>query len=360
MKLLYITNGINGSGGLERVLSIKASYFTDVFNYEVNILTLNDGNKNIFFDFSRNIKFHDIKINKSNPFTFISSYKNGIQNVIENILPDIIIVCDDGLKGMLFPIIFGKKIPTIYERHAAKELNINSKLLFFLIRPILNMFDKFVLLTNGNKLDWKGVNSQVINNPIPLENYNPDYIFEKKEKIVLAVGSNSFHKGFDLLINSWKIVHEKYPEWNLKIFGKKNPRLGLESLIDLYNLSSSIQLNNPEKNISEKYKSASIYALSSRHEGFGMVLVEAMSFGVACVSFDCPHGPKDIISNGEDGFIVENGNINKFADKLIYLIENENKRLEFGHKALENVKRFDIENIALEWERLFNQLVKNK
>ena len=366
MRLLYITNGINGSGGLERVLSVKASYFVDVFNYEVNILTLNDGDKNIFFDFADKIKFHDVKINKKTPFTFISTYVSGIKSIIKKVSPDIIIVCDDGLKGMIFPIIFGNKIPTIYERHVSRNIeirsdnpNIRNKIKNYIKFKIMDFgaskFGKFVVLTNGNKKEWDLNNIEVIPNPLP---YKQNEISDLKSKTILVVGKQSYQKGYDRLLDIWKIVSSKYPDWRIEVYGKLDSSLKLEEKAKELNISNSLTFYPAIKNIEDKYKASSIYLMTSRFEGFGMVLIEAMSFGVPCISFDCPYGPSDIISDNVDGFIVENGNINEFANKLMYLIEDENRRLEFGSKALENIKRFDIENIANKWKFLFESMVK--
>ena len=111
-------------------------------------------------------------------------------------------------------------------------------------------------------------------------------------------------------------------------------------------------------NIIEKYCESSIFALSSRFEGFGMVIIEAMVCGVPPVAFACPCGPRDIIHDNEDGLLVENGNINQLAEKICYLIENDAVRKEMGKMARINSQRFKIDNICKEWEKLFNQLLK--
>src|SRR5690606_404823 len=114
----------------------------------------------------------------------------------------------------------------------------------------------------------------------------------------------------------------------------------------------------PVKNIEEKYLGSSVFAFSSRFEGFGMVLIEAMACGVPCVSFDCPCGPADIIRDGEDGFLVENGDVDGFTKRLLELIEDESLRVEMGRKAKQNVRRYLPEVIVPEWDVLFKSMHK--
>ena len=363
MKLLYITNGIKGSGGLERVLAIKASYLADKFNYKVHILTLNDGNNEQFFKFSPNITFHDIKVS-GNPVTYFIKYRRGIKNTIKKIKPDVISVCDDGLKGMLFPILIGKKIPVIYERHVSKQIELGADKLSLLQQLTVNLkfrlmnaggkrFHKFIVLSKGNLKEWNFNNLQVISNPLP---FNASEVSTLKNKKVLAVGKQSYQKGYDRLIDSWKIVQQQHPDWQLEIYGKQDSCLGLEIKTNQLDLSETLCFYPPEKNIEEKYKEASIYVMPSRFEGFGMVLIEAMSFGVPCVSFDCPYGPADIIKNGEDGLLVKNGNIQHFSKAIIELIEKKEKRIKMGANAKENIKRYAPDAIVPLWDDLFKKL----
>ena len=124
-----------------------------------------------------------------------------------------------------------------------------------------------------------------------------------------------------------------------------------------YKIQNTVHFFNPVSNIQEKYQDASIYVLTSRSEGFGMVLIEAMVCGVPCIAFDCPSGPKDIISNHKDGILVENGNIEGFAKALIELIENKERRKQMGALAKENVTRYLPENVMPLWDELFKELV---
>jgi len=364
MKLLYITNGINEAGGLERVLAVKASYLTDILNYEIHILTLNNSYQNPFYNFSTKINFHDIKVN-GNLVKYFLNYKKGIQKVIKTIQPNVISVCDDGLKGILFPIIFGKNIPVIYERHVSKQIEIKndnsslfekvkSRIIFKLMNIGGNRFDKFVVLTNGNLKEWEQLNNlRVIPNPLPFNNNEKSFLTNKK---VLVVGRQSYQKGYDSLLKVWKIVNQKQPGWQLEVYGKIDSSMNLNTKANELGISSSIKFIAPIKNIEEKYKEASLYLMTSRFEGFGMVLIEAMSYGVPCISFDCPHGPADIIKEGEDGFLIKNGNIEDFANKIIQLIENENLRKEIGSKAKVNVTRFLPEMVVKQWDELFKSL----
>lgn len=364
MKLLYITNAINGSGGLERVLSVKASYLAEKLGYEVHILTLNNGHTAAFYGFSNRISFHDIPVG-GNPVSYARSYFSGIKDTVIDVNPDIIIVCDDGLKAFFLPTLLGKSIPIIYERHVSKNIEIGKgfgiwKLIFVkmkmkLMDALAPTFTRFVILTNGNAKEWKSKNVQIIPNPLP---FYPNERAELINKKVIAVGKQSYQKGYDRLLQSWKKVNARHPDWMLEIYGKFDASQKLESIAKSLGIEYAVRFYEPQYAIEEHYLDSSVYVMSSRFEGFGMVLIEAMACGVPCVSFDCPHGPGDIINDNRDGFLVKNGDTDVLADKLNQLIEDENLRTLMGKNAKENAKRFLPDNIMKQWDELFKSVAK--
>lgn len=161
-----------------------------------------------------------------------------------------------------------------------------------------------------------------------------------------------------MLAEAWVSVHTKHPDWTLTIYGSGRIDQKTNSIIKQYHMEDSFLIVQPVKNIIDKYLESSIYVMSSRFEGFGMVLAEAMACGVPCISFDCPYGPSDIIKDGEDGLLVANANIEQLAQKICHLIEHDDERSRMGTKAKENIKRYSRETIMEKWAKLFDQLLR--
>ncbi|WP_264565176.1 glycosyltransferase family 4 protein [Flavobacterium sp. N3904] len=363
MKLLYIVPKLNNEGGVARVLSIKLNYLIENFGYEVHVLTQNHGNYPLFYSFHEKIVFHDMILGGT-IFNFFNSFRKSLLNNVQTIQPEIIIVCDNGLKAFTIPFILSTEIPIVFECHGSKyieEKHLNSNLISKFKSALkykfkdfgTNKFTKLVALSNESLKEWNVKNGLVIPNPSGIQS---EKVSDLKSKRVIAVARNSYEKGLDRLLVIWQKVVAKHPDWILDIYG--DSVTDLRSLVLELGMEFNVNLNEPVKNISEKYLSSSLYVMTSRSEGFPMVLLEAMASGLPCVAYDCPAGPRAIIKEEENGFLIEDGNADSFVQKLKLLIEDENLRMQMGKKAKESVKKYDLGSIMQQWKSLFESLMQ--
>ncbi len=372
-KIVYCTPSLYIPGGVERVLTTKANYFADVLGYDIYIVITDGKGKPPYFELSSKIHIVQLDINFEQLWNrnFLSKivlylikqriYKKRLTKILFDIKPDFTISLLRREINFITKIKDGsKKIGEIHinKKHfrnfEAEDVNFIksfiSKLWNLQLINKLKKLDKFVVLTEDDKLNWKDLKNVVVI-PNPLEIKNNISLLENKE--IVAVGRYSYEKGFDLLIQAWKIVNEQHKDWILNIYGSGNKEY-LAPLIKEEDLISSVIPHDPSKNIFDIYLQNSIFVCSSRFEGFGMVIAEAMSCGLPAISFDCYYGPRNIISNGIDGLLVRNGDIVGLANSIIELIENKNKRKNMGEAARKNIKRFEINIICQKWEKLFN------
>jgi len=365
-RLLYITNGIDGSGGLERVLSLKASWLADTQGYEVHILVLNEAYQHPFFSFSSKIIFHSIRVG-GNPIAYWRAYSKGLISQVEAIQPQLILVCDDGFKAFLTPLFLKKRAPLLYERHVSRAVftgtqkgllsrlfkRIQAQLITFLAAR----FDRFVVLTDSNREEWPISNLIVIPNPLP---FYPDSVSRQREKVVLAVGKQSYQKGYDMLLHAWAQIAADYPDWRLEVYGKLDASQGLEGLADALQIGSSVHFYPPQKAIATQYEKASLYVMSSRYEGFGMVLIEAMAHGLPCVTFDCPYGPGDLVQHETTGLVIPPGDVTALAQGMARLMGDVSLRETWGTNARTYVTKYAMDTVGQQWIALFESVVGAK
>ena len=211
-----------------------------------------------------------------------------------------------------------------------------------------------VVLTESALFDWPELNNLLlIPDPLP---FRVDRISTLSKKRVISIGRYDFEKGNDLLLRAWAKVQKSCEDWTLDIFGMGEQTQYRQIIKELGIDVSRCHLHGSLFNVKDEYLDSSIFVLPSRSEGFGLVVIEAMSCGLPVISFDCDNGPRNIILNGQNGYLVPPFDINEYADRIIQLIQNEELRLQMGKNARHSSRKYDIDTIAIQWKKLFDEL----
>lgn len=368
MKIIFSTDQIYLHGGIEKVLAEKANYFADVCAYEVIILTNEQKGKKNCYSLSSKIQLRDLEINYNRSKSYFSLgnllkiprhfYK--LDRFFRQVKPDVVIVSNFGFDTYFVPFLY-KKTKKIKEFHSSRyfESQLRNQTTSFFKKKYNQLNDwveskyQHLIVLNPDEVSYyKSNNVVVIPNPVSI----PDEKASLLNKKVVAAGRIAPVKGFDKLIEAWKKVHAVVPEWELHFYGEDylGTQKQLETLIRDYNLEKVIYFKGSSSNMVETFMDYSVYAMSSETECFPMVLLEALSVGLPIVSFDCPNGPRNIITNKEDGLLVENQSIEDLTEKILFLIENENKRIAFGIQAKGNSFKFSTSVVMQRWIDVLN------
>jgi glycosyltransferase involved in cell wall biosynthesis len=380
LKLVYITPALYMAGGVERVLTLKANYFAEHFGYDITIVLTEGKDSPLFYPLSDKIKVINLDINFEELWTcsfakkiFVylkkqRQYKRKLSAILMDIRPDITISLLRREINFINDIPDGsRKIGEIHINRANyrnfKSDNENCLKRLFAkywshsLLGHLRKLDSLVVLTDKDREAWTELNNVVtIPNPLP---FTPTKSSLQTEKRVIAIARYSYEKGIDLLVQTWAEVERQCEDWRLDVFGDGDTS-SYEHLIDNLGIDRNrCGLNARTNDVEREYCNSSIFALSSRFEGFGMVMIEAMACGLPVVAFNCPWGPQEIVNNGEDGILVDNGSPSSLANGLLQLINDVNTRKAMSEAAERNVLRFKIDYIAQKWQQLFEQ-VNNK
>lgn len=380
MKIVYCIASIHNPGGKDRVVVSKANELAKL-GWEVFIITTDQKATSSYFPLHPQIIHHDLDINYvDNNIPSLwqrwkidrikkKLHKQRLEKYLKLIKPDIVISTfeEDG------SIIASIKLPfiKIMELHYSKERRYKeyvrsrfspARLLDFLRTRydeyIVSRYDYLVALTevDMNKW-WSAKNKCCIPNPLGWKlDASPVALINPK---VIAVGRYSSEKNFEELIDIWATVSPAHPDWQLEIIGQGYLKDRLAERIDRLGIGHTTTLSPPTSRIQDEYQNASLLVMTSKYEGFGMVLIEAMSFGVPVVSYDAPYGPREIIHNGIDGFLVPLGNKQQFALRMGEVMSSIELRQDLGKNAFLTSKQYSSEKIIKQWVDLFEYLHRN-
>ena len=354
MNIDFISASLGG-GGAERVLVLLANHFVTQ-GHDVSIITLNDGDDFYLAEQVKRVRLH------------FGSIKNHTIRSIYNLIiyykkaknrPDIVIsfLTRTNFMSILACKLFSIKI--IVSEHF-NHLGPSDKISQFTWNYLYKQANALTVLTKFDKpfFEKKGARVVVMPNPSTFTPIKDNTI--PRRKTILAIGClDRYHdKGFDNLIQLISPVLRQHPGWTLKIVGRGEVgRPIIEKLIDNEGLKQQILFTGFRRDIREVMKESEVFILPSRNEGLPMVLLEAMSQGMACIAFDCVTGPSEMIIHRHNGLLIQDQNMQEMQKGLIQLISDDTLRRKLGKNAVNSLERYSIENICNQWHRLFNEII---
>ena len=367
MKIVYLYSSLAVVGGIERILVDKMNYLARECGQEVYIITSDQGMHRIPYQLGERVHFMDLNIR------FHTQYRYGIVRrqwvrwrmsreydiqlckALAEIQPDIV-VCMTAQHVRRLLRVKGH-IPLVVESHM--NFIHPDKWTQWLQTHLNNIWigkaEAVVTLTDRDAEDWRRVSNHVhvIPNMVHLNDTNlfSDYTAKR----VLFVGRFEEQKNIVELISIWQLVHPKFPDWKLDMYGDGSLWEKYKNEVDALNIN--IEIHKPTAQIMDVYRNSRIFVLTSLYEPFGLVIPEAMSCGLPVVSYDSPYGPASIISDCEDGFLIPMHHQQAFADRLCQLMGDEELRIEMGKRAIASSQRFSADKIMPVWQRLFKDLI---
>ena len=358
-RIAYICNGLYNSAGMERVLTTRANNLCG--DFDITFITYNQGERKDYFPLDERIhrkdipakddaeylmmlddwlkrECYDITVSTGGAeFFFLHSIKDGSKKVFEfHFSYDISKVWLSGIKNKYkrWLYIKGQTLKRIW--HARK-------------------YDQIVALCKTDAKKWRRYSRHVtyIYNPLTIQTDKHSDCTKKK---VISVGRLHKQKGFDYLIDAWALIHQHLPDWTLDIYGEGGLRRALQAQIDKNGLTEVVFLRGKTDDIVSRYVDSSIFVLSSRDEAFGLVITEAEACGLPIVTFDCPSAPAELVEEGVNGYVVKMGDVQGLASRVMALMADEELLKRMGLESLRVSERFDVEAIAGEWKKLYEQL----
>lgn len=380
MRILYIIDGMFNSAGRERVIANKAR-FLSLMGHKVTIMTTDQRDRKSYYSLPDEVTMIDLKINYDEYYgkgivkKLISHrkknilFKKRLKAFLRSNPQDVIVTLMDRYVPAILSL--SEKSVTVYEHHFNKFAMYDlreSRTKQFLQQMVYNIkdwyytkfyyrkLDIFAVLTEEDKDYWGNCFKNIVCMPNSIT-YNTNRTATLNNKRVITVGRLTYQKGYDRLIKVWCGIEQKFPEWQLHIYGNGEDKDMLLTMIENNGLKN-VKIFPPTTEIEDRLLDASIYVMTSRFEGLPMVLLEAMAVGLPLVSFDCKCGPKDVIDDKINGYLIPDGDLKLMEERICNLMYDETIRKQQGYESKKAAKRFSHEEIMKKWILLFNEKMK--
>jgi glycosyltransferase involved in cell wall biosynthesis len=362
MKILYITDQVYLHGGAERILIQKLNYWAAQAGFEVMLITIGQMNQPPFMALDTRVKHVDLDINYIEGVSYyhpknfgkVRKHFSRLKSAITAFNPDAIFMVSLSFSRFLLPFAAGGR-RTFFEYHTcyygAQLLNRTMAGRFkrwisqSMIRFIESKYTKIVFLNREELEHHHSRNGVIVPNFFEVSDTVSDL---PKKKQAISLGRLTFAKGYDMLIDAWQIAARELPDWTLEIYGNGEDREALAKQIENKKVTG-INLNPAIDKVGDRLAESAFYIMSSRFEAFPMVLLEAMSYGLPVATFDCPSGPRAILTENQDSLFAPKNDVEALARRIRQLIDNGQMRDEMGRRARHNVRRFSKETVMQQW-----------
>ncbi|MBU3024410.1 glycosyltransferase family 4 protein [Zobellia galactanivorans] len=359
MRIDFLINRMSG-GGAERVVSLIANYLAEK-GHVVRIITFQDTDKYYLNPSIQRVKLHKHPLFQSvvinGFFQLLNFYKKKKNR------PDVMSSHICLLGYMTIPVAKILRLKLIVSEHT-NHIQVTSFARRFLRTYMYPHADAVTILTKFDQeyFSVRNKNVWLMPNPCPFKITNESHLEKIEKKEILAIGDlNRYeNKGFDNLLEICAPIFEKYPDWKIKIVGDGDEGLKfLKNKAKTLGIIKNTIFTGHRTDIKQLLNDCDIFILTSRYEGLPMTLLEAMSQGTCCISFDCISGPSDIITNNINGLLIEDQNIEKMKLGLEKLIENPTLRNKLRSNAPASMEKYTLSNVGQRWQSLLEQVHKN-
>ncbi|MGM1055645.1 MAG: glycosyltransferase [Bacteroidota bacterium] len=360
--IVILIDQLYNFGGIERLVALKANYWTSVFGYKVTILSTEQKGNPKVFQLNNKVEFLDLGINydRSKSYFGTKNLAFFLKNIkilkkqLNVLNPDFILVASHIPMTYFIPFIRGKS-KVIKEFHFTKyerQRNLKFKLFNF----FESKYDYLVVLSKEERQFYDTQNVVVIPNPLTFPVPEKSLMPDAKDNKAIFVGRVAPVKNLEGMIHVWKNFIVLHPNWKLEIYGSYDDVYGqsIRKKIVEEKMTDHIFLMGSASNIMNAIESAKVMLMTSHQECFPMVILESFALGVPVYAFNCPTGPRNIIKNDKNGCLIENGNITEFVNELDVFVKNEDKQQRMSKFASETAEMYSLDIIMQKWnEKIF-------